>query len=85
MKNVNVRNLSDEVHRAIRQRAATHGRSAEAEIRAILTDAVQPPERIKLGTLLASVISEENRLTEDERETYFGRDKTPHEPMVFGQ
>ncbi|WP_227999704.1 FitA-like ribbon-helix-helix domain-containing protein [Nocardia australiensis] len=85
MKNVTIRKLSDEVHRAIHQRAAAHGRSIEAEMRAILTEAVQPPERIKLGTLLSGVISEENRLTDDERETYFGRDKTPHEPMVFGQ
>lgn len=83
MKNVTVRNLSDEVHRAIRQRAAIHGRSTEAEIRAILTDAVQPAERIKLGSMLSGVISAENRLTDDERDTYFGRDRTPHEPMVF--
>lgn len=85
MRNVSIRNLPDEVHRAIHQRAAAHGRSIEAEMRAILTEAVQPPERIKLGTLLAGVISEENRLTEDERETYFGRDRTPAEPIVFGQ
>lgn len=85
MADVSIRKLPDEVHRAIRQRAAMHGRSIEAEMRAILTGAVQPPERIKLGTLLASVISEENRLSEDEYETYFGRDKTPAEPMVFGQ
>ncbi|MFC6009837.1 FitA-like ribbon-helix-helix domain-containing protein [Nocardia lasii] len=83
MKNVTIRNLSDEVHRAIRQRAATHGRSVEAEMRAILAEAVQPAERVKLGTLLASVISEENRLTDDERATYFGRDETPAEPMAF--
>ncbi|NNH74079.1 Arc family DNA-binding protein [Nocardia uniformis] len=83
MKNVTVRNLSDEVHRAIRQRAAAHGRSAEAEIRAILTDAVQPAERIKLGSLLASVISREHRLTDDEQSTMFARDRTPAEPMGF--
>jgi plasmid stability protein len=32
MASVTVRNLSDEVHRALRVRAATHGRSTEAEI-----------------------------------------------------
>ncbi|WP_331765094.1 FitA-like ribbon-helix-helix domain-containing protein [Nocardia sp. NBC_01388] len=85
MKNVTVRNLSDEVHRAIRVRAANHGRSTEAEIRAILTDAVQPPERIKLGTLLFAGINEEDRLTDDELETYFGRDRTPSEPLEFGR
>ncbi|AXK89172.1 FitA-like ribbon-helix-helix domain-containing protein [Nocardia farcinica] len=85
MKNVTIRNLSDEVHRAIRQRAAANERSIEAEMRAILTEAVKPTERTKIGTLLAGVISEESRLTDDERDIYFGRDQTPHEPMVFGQ
>ncbi|MGC4933164.1 FitA-like ribbon-helix-helix domain-containing protein [Gordonia sp. DT30] len=85
MKNVTIRNLSDEVHRAIRRRAAGNERSVEAEMRAILTEAVKPAERVKLGTLLAGVISEKERLTDDERAAYFGRDKTPHEPTVFGQ
>lgn len=85
MKNVTIRNLSDEVHRAIRQRAANHERSIEAEMRAILTDAVQPAERIKLGSLLFAGISQENRLTDDERDTYFGRDRTPTEPVEFGR
>ncbi|BCK59437.1 FitA-like ribbon-helix-helix domain-containing protein [Nocardia wallacei] len=85
MKNVTIRNLSDEVHRAIRQRAAGNERSIEAEMRAILSDAVQPAERIKLGSLLFAGISEENRLTDDERETYFGRDRTPSEPLEFGR
>lgn len=85
MADVSIRKLSDEVHRAIRQRAATHGRSAEAEMRAILSDAVQPPERVKLGSLLFAGISEENRLTDDERETYFGRDRSVTEPVEFGR
>lgn len=37
-----VRNLPDEVHRALRMRAADHGRSAEAEVRTVLEDAVKP-------------------------------------------
>lgn len=85
MRNVTIRNLSDEVHRAIRQRAAGNERSVEAEMRAILTEAVKPPERIKLGTLLTGVVSDENRLTEDERAVYFGRDTTPHEPTAFNR
>ncbi|WP_306363931.1 Arc family DNA-binding protein [Nocardia sp. CC227C] len=82
MKSVVVRNLSDEVHRAIRQRAAAHGRSAEAEIRAILTEAVQPPDRIKLGTYLAQVWGQDP-LTEEEHAALDNRDRTPHEPMEF--
>lgn len=36
---LNIRNLPDEVHRRLRVRAAEHGRSMEAEARAILTAA----------------------------------------------
>lgn len=39
MANLNIRNLPDEVHQALRQRAARSGRSMEAEARAILTQA----------------------------------------------
>jgi plasmid stability protein len=47
MANVNVRNLPDEVHRAIGILAAQHGRSTEAEIRAILEQAAKAEGRIK--------------------------------------
>jgi plasmid stability protein len=39
MATLNIRNLPDEVHRRLRIRAAEHGRSMEAEARAILTEA----------------------------------------------
>jgi antitoxin FitA len=38
--NITVRNLDDEVQRRLKQRAADHGRSMEAEARAILTAAL---------------------------------------------
>lgn len=38
-----IRNLDDEVHTKLRVLAAQHGRSMEAEARAILSDAVQSP------------------------------------------
>lgn len=37
MRVITVRNLPDETHRALRLRAAQHGRSTEAEVRDILT------------------------------------------------
>ena len=52
---VTVRNLPDETHRALKVRAAQHGRSTEAEIRAILDDAVRPVERVKVGSALAAL------------------------------
>jgi plasmid stability protein len=65
MPSVTVRNVPDEVHRAIRVRAAQHGRSIEAEMRDILESAVRPQGRIKLGSLLAE-IGREIKLTDEE-------------------
>jgi antitoxin FitA len=80
---VTIRNLSDEVHRAIKVRAASHNRSAEAEIRDILETVVMPKERVKLGTALWS-ISREYGLTEEDVEALERTfDKTPSEPMTF--
>ncbi|WP_407646382.1 FitA-like ribbon-helix-helix domain-containing protein [Gluconobacter vitians] len=42
MAAVTVRNLSDEVHRALKARAAPRGRSTKAEIRNILVHAINP-------------------------------------------
>jgi plasmid stability protein len=55
MPSVVVRSLSEELHRALKQRAREHGRSTEAEVRAILEDVVRPPERPRLGSALAAV------------------------------
>lgn len=55
MPSVTVRNVPDEVHRAIRVRAALHGHSIEAELRDILESAVKPQGRVKLGSMLAEV------------------------------
>jgi plasmid stability protein len=84
MATVTVRNLPDEVHRALRVRAAHHDRSTEAEIRAILEATVRPPERIKLGSLLAPIAHEAGGLTDAEAERFNQlRDKTPAESMRF--
>jgi plasmid stability protein len=52
MAAITIRNLPDDVHRALRLRAAEHGRSTEAEVREILREAVKPAGRIKLGSAL---------------------------------
>ena len=78
MASVTVRNLSDEVHRALRVRAAMHGRSTEAEIRVILEGAVRPESRVKLGSSLAEIGREMGDFNIEIK-----RDKTPSEPMSF--
>ena len=84
MSSITIRNVPDEVRRALRVRAAMHGRSAEAEIRDILEKAAKPEGRLKLGSLLASIAREAGGLT-DAEVRYFDqlRDKTPAEPMKF--
>ena len=44
MAEVLVRDLKPETHRALKLRAKQHGRSVSAEIRAVLEEAVQPPD-----------------------------------------
>ncbi|WP_332607861.1 FitA-like ribbon-helix-helix domain-containing protein [Achromobacter sp. ESBL13] len=82
MAMLTVRNISDEVHRALRVRAAQHGRSTEAEVRAILEDAVKPEGRVKLGSLLARIGSQA-KLTDQEAALFDQRDKTPATPPGF--
>lgn len=83
MPSITIRNVP-EVHRAIRVRAALHGRSAEAEIRSILEQATKPEGRLKLGALLTSIAREAGGLTDAEVERFNQlRDKIPVEPMSF--
>ena len=78
MAAVTVRNLSAETHRALKRRAALHGNSTEAEIRAILEEAVHPKTRILIGTELAAFGQSFEGL-----ELNITRDQTPTEPAVF--
>jgi antitoxin FitA len=78
MPALTVRNLSEETHRALRIRAARHGRSTEAEVRTILDDAVRPKEQIKLGSMLAAIPREMGGVDLDIR-----RDPTPPNPALF--
>jgi len=84
MSSITVRNLPEEVHRAIRVRAAMHGRSTEAEIRDILEKAARPEGRLELGSLLVSIAREAGGMTDAEAEHFDQtRDKTPAEPISF--
>lgn len=83
MRSITVRNVPDEVHRALRVRAAQHGRSAEAEIRDILERAVKPEGRVKLGSLLAG-IGRQVKLTDEEFAAFESvRDKAVAKPVNF--
>jgi plasmid stability protein len=76
MASVTVRNLPDATHRAIKLRAAQHGRSTEAEIRFILEGAVAPKEG--LGSALAAIGRSLGGVELD-----LTRDQRPVEPASF--
>jgi plasmid stability protein len=80
---VTIRNLSDETHRALRVRAAHHGRSTEAEIRDIIEAAVRPSERVKLGSLLAAIGRDAELSSSDVEALRKSRDEAPAEPLIF--
>ena len=82
MSTLTVRNLPEEVHRGLRVRAAHHGRSTEAEVRAILEEAVRPEGRVRLGSLLAEV-GRQAALTDEEWAVFAARDATPAQPVSF--
>ena len=83
MAAVTIRNLSDGTHRALRARAAYHGRSTEAEIRDILEAAVRPSGRVKLGSLLAAIGRDAEMSNNDVEALQQQRDGTPAVPMTF--
>ena len=78
-----VRNITDEVHRALRVRAAQRGHSMGAEVREILASAVNPKGRVKLGSLLADM-GKRAKLSDDEFAIFEqARSKAPSRPVNF--
>jgi plasmid stability protein len=78
MSVVTVRNLPEETHRALKVRAAQHGRSTEAEIREILEEAVRPEVRVKIGSELAAFGERFGGIDLD-----IARDQTPAKAATF--
>jgi len=78
MAAITIHNLPDEAHRALKARAAANGRSAEAEIRAILTESVLPPDRIKAGSAMVELFRPYGGVDLD-----IERDRTPPRAVDF--
>jgi plasmid stability protein len=83
MAMLTVRNLPDEVHRALRVRAAQHGHSTEAEVREILASAVKPETRVRVGDALAALGRTIGLTNEDVEILDRVKHKTPAEPLKF--
>lgn len=78
MAQIVVRQIPEEVHRALKAQAAAHGRSAEAELREIIAHAVLPQSRPRTGDLMRSIWS--GAETDD---LSVERDRTPAKPAGF--
>lgn len=83
MPAVTIRNLSDETHRALKLRAAGHGRSTEAEMRDILEAAVRPAQRLRLGSALSALSRDAGLSNADFDALERARDTTPATPVSF--
>ena len=83
MSMLTVRNLPDDVHQALRIRAAKHGRSTESEVRNILESAVKPENRVRMGDALVSLGRNADLKDEDFAIFEKIRDNTPAEPLSF--
>lgn len=77
MPTVTIRNLRQETHRALKQRAARNGRSLAAEIRWILEEVIKSGD-IRLGSYLAERAREFGGVDLD-----ITRDRSPVEPASF--
>lgn len=83
MTMLTVRNLPDEVHRALKARAARRHHSMEAEVREILASVVADSNRLKLGSRLAA-IGREAGLDDADAATFDRlRDKAPARKADF--
>ena len=85
MAALSVRNIPEDIHRALKLRAAARGRSAEAEVRAILADALKPEQRVRLGDALAAIGREFGVTDEDVDYMNAQRVRVELKPIEFGE
>lgn len=83
MSAITIRSLSEVAHRALKVRAAQHGRSAEAEMRSILEAAVCPANRLRIGSALSALCRKAGLTNADFEALEQARDRTPAVPMSF--
>ena len=76
MGNMSIRNLPDEIHDALKLRAAKNNRSAEAEVRALLVETFVAETEGGFGTRLRACFK---GIEGDELD--IARDKTPAQPL----
>ncbi len=85
MPALTVRNIPDDVHRSLKAQAALHGRSTEAEIRDILSRAVKPEGRPRLGQALSGIWKAAGITDEEAAVLANAGERTPAAPMALDE
>ena len=75
MATLTIRNVDPQVHALLRQRAARHGRSMEAEVRALLD------ETVRRGAVPAGTVARAIRDRFADLETGSALDQPPRDPL----
>ena len=78
MATLTIRKLPDETHQALKLLAMRHGRSAEAEVRHIIQEAVYATPRVRISSILKEI-----RQNIGGAELNIQRDQTPIDSAVF--
>lgn len=78
MASLSVRKLDDHIYEQLRVRAAKHGVSMEEEVRQIICQVVQAPE--KISTVFNKYFGHDNGIDLDIPDRH-----NPHEPMDFNE
>lgn len=81
MATLTVRNLPHDISDALRIQAARQGRSAEGEVREILTLAVKPEGRLRIGDALAALGRNSGLSNADVEVLSAVREQTPATPL----
>lgn len=85
MPALTIRNIPDDIHQSLKALAASHGRSTEAEVREILTAAVKPEGRKRMGQALAAIWGTAGLTDEEVAIIDSARDRTPAQPFSFDE
>ena len=83
MPALTIRNIPEDIHRGLKALAASHGRSAEAEVRDLIASAVKPEGRMRLGQALTAIWQPIALTDEEHAVIESARDSVPAEPMSF--
>ena len=76
MANLSIRKLDPKIYEKLRRRASLQGVSMEESVRQLITQAVNPPQRV--GAIFQQYFGENNGV-----ELNVCRDKRTHQPVDF--